>query len=98
MDLKYGFRAFFSYSIQVILRFVFQLCCHGSLCEQYGPWYSSPILYKSGLTMTLSLARIYSFMQSKEEYYCFEILDLDWIKVEIEWKGFLIFSEQLTCS
>jgi sialate O-acetylesterase len=41
--------------IKVILYVIFQVCCGGSLCEKYGRWYTSPIIGKNGLTITISV-------------------------------------------
>jgi sialate O-acetylesterase len=35
--------------------FYFQVCCRGQLCQHYGTWFASPILNKSGLTITVSV-------------------------------------------
>lgn len=34
---------------------IFQVCCGGSICARYGRWYTSPIIEKNGLTITISI-------------------------------------------
>ena len=44
-------------STRVILHVVviFQVCCGGIICAKYGRWYTSPIIEKNGLTVTISI-------------------------------------------
>ncbi len=55
IQMDFRFKHFFR-RIQIILCFVFQVCCQGSQCSNDTVWVASTVSSKNGLTITLTIS------------------------------------------